>query len=315
MIRLVSAELLRARSRHVIRVLMVGVAVGVVISMGIATWNSAKSSADESYRSALASCMRGEFVPPDQLPPQYHSLAEFCADQVRPEDYGSNQLRWADLGQILNGTSSIVILLGVLLGATLGGADWTAGSMSTLLTWEPRRIRVLSIRTAVAAFVAFVFTVAAQAFFVLIFRLGVAIAGTTAGVEPGMLRHAAGTGLRVALVAALFAVVAHALATLGRSTVAAVGILFGYLVIFEGFVSNLWIGLQPRLLIRAAVVVISHQPLYDPRVSATFGPNGELTSQLQRVLLSVAGAWVVLFAWAIGLLLVALFAFRVRDVN
>jgi ABC-2 type transport system permease protein len=314
MIRLLSAELLRARSRHVIRVLMVGVVVGVVLSMGIATWNSARSSADASYRSALASCMRGEFTPPGQVPPPYHSLAEYCADQVRPENFQSNQLRWADLGQILNGISSIVILLGVLLGATLGGADWTAGSMGTLLTWEPRRIRVLIVRASVAAFVAFVFTMVAQAFFVLIYRLGVAIAGNTAGVARGMLGHATGTAFRVAVVAALLAVVAHALATLGRSTVAAVGILFGYLVIFEGFVSNLWIGLQPRLLIRAAVVVVAHQPLYDPRATVTFDSSG-VTELSQRVLLSVPGAWVVLFAWAIGLLVVGLFAFRVRDVN
>jgi ABC-2 type transport system permease protein len=314
MIRLASAELLRAWSRRVIRVLMIGVVVGVVISMGIATWNSAKKSGEAQYRANLASCMRGEFIPPDQLPPHYHSLKEFCADQVRPENYQSNRLRWADLEQILNGLSSIVILLGVLLGATLGGADWTTGSMSTLLTWEPRRIRVLLVRAAVAAVVAFVFTVVAQAFFVVVYRICVAIAGTTDGVGPGLMSHAAGTALRVAIVAAVFAVVAHALATLGRSTVAAVGLLFGYLVIFEGFVANLWVGLQPRLLIRAAVVVVSHQPLYDPRATVTFRSSG-VTELSQRILLSVGGAWVVLCVWVIVLLAAALLAFRVRDVN
>jgi ABC-2 type transport system permease protein len=187
--------------------------------------------------------------------------------------------------------------------------------MGTLLTWEPRRIRVLLVRTVVAAFVVFIFTVTAQVFFALVYRLGVAIAGTTAGVAPGMLGHATGTAFRVAIVAAVFAVVAHALATLGRSTVAAVGILFGYLVIFEGFVSNLWIGLQPRLLVRAAVVVVSHQPLYDPRGFSQSVENGIVISQPERVLLSVGAAWVVLSLWAIVLLGAGLFAFRVRDVN
>ncbi len=59
----------------------------------------------------------------------------------------------------------------------------------------------------------------------------------------------------------LFGVVAHAVATLGRSTVAALGVLFGYLIVVEGFVAGLWTAIQPRLLIRAAEVAISQQPL------------------------------------------------------
>jgi ABC-type transport system involved in multi-copper enzyme maturation permease subunit len=315
-IRLLSAELLRGLSRRVVRMLVVGVIAGVVIGVGIATWNSGRGSAQAEYESQLASCLRGDFVPVNDLPPGYGTIEEFCADQVRIEYFDSNEIKWADVDENLEGMGSIVILVGAFLGATLGGADWTAGTMSTLLTWEPRRTRVLLVRAAIAAAAAFAVATFAQAFFALAFRVGVALAGTTAGTPSGTLGHAAGLGLRVAAVAALTAIVAHAIATFGRSTVSAVGVLFGYLVLVEGFLSNLWTDLQPRLLVRAAVVVVSQQPLLDPSASATIGQNGEVSDITPGgVLLSVRGAWVVVVLWAAIALGIALFAFRTRDVT
>jgi ABC-type transport system involved in multi-copper enzyme maturation permease subunit len=315
-IRLLSAELLRASSRRVIRLLIVGVIAGVSIGVGLAAWNSDRGSAEAQYEAQLASCLRGDFVPVDDLPPPYATIEEFCADQVHIDDFASNEITWADVGDILEGMASIVILVGALVGASLGGADWTAGSMGTLLTWEPRRARVLLVRVAVAAAAAFAMATFAQAFFALVFRIGVALAGTTAGTSSGTLTHAAWLGLRVAAVTALVAIVAHAIATFGRSTVSAVGVLFGYLVLVEGFISNLWTDLQPRLLVRAAVVVVSQSPLLDPRATATIGANGEITDVTPGgILLSVRGAWVVVVLWAAIALGVALFAFRTRDVT
>ncbi len=313
--RLLSAEVLRALSRRVIRMLVVGIIVGVVIGVGIATWNSDRGSGQAQYENQLASCLRGEFIPADQLPRQYATLQDFCADQVHIENYDSNEIRWAELEHLVQGMGPIVILLGAFLGATLGGADWTAGTMGTLLTWEPRRIRVLLVRTAVATAVAFVMAAFALTLFAVVFRVGVAIAGTTAGSAPDLLGATAGYGVRIAAVAALTAIVAHAIATFGRSTVAAMGILFGYLVLVEGFLSNLWTGLQPRLLVRAAVVIVSKEPLRDPNVTATFGPNGQLIGQAQAIILTFRGAWVVILLWAAISLGVALFAFRTRDVT
>jgi ABC-type transport system involved in multi-copper enzyme maturation permease subunit len=314
--RLLSAELLRAGSRRVIRLLVVGVIAGVVIGVGIGTWNSDRGGSGQAqYESEMASCLRGDFVPADHVPKPYATLEEFCADTVRIENYDSNEIKWADVDDILEGMGSIVILLGAFLGATLGGADWTAGTMGTLLTWETRRVRVLLVRTAVVTVAAFAMALFAQAFFALVFRIGVALAGTTAGSPAGLVGDAAGLALRVAIVAALIAIVAHAIATFGRSTVSAVGILFGYLVLVEGFLSNLWTDLQPRLLVRAAAVVVSHQPLLDPNAPQQFGPQGQVIGVGPPVLLSVRGAWVVLVLWAAIALGIGMFAFRTRDVT
>ena len=88
------------------------------------------------------------------------------------------QLR--DLPEILQGISTFVILLGALLGASLGGADWTSDTITTLLTWEPRRIKVLLTRAAVVILFAFVITVGLQAIFAAVFWLGASTRGTTA---------------------------------------------------------------------------------------------------------------------------------------
>ncbi len=315
MIGLLRAELLRAWSRRVVRVLAVAVAISIVVSMGIATYNGLRNSADTQYRQALASCLRGEFIPASAIPPRYKDLAAFCADQVRPENFVSNELRWSGVPDVLvSGTSSIVVLLGVLLGATLAGADWTAGTMGTLLTWEPRRVRVHLVRVLVTVAVVLVFTILAQVLLIGVFRIAVAIAGSAEGTPSGMPRHLIGIVVRIAVVAALFGVVAHAVATLGRSTVAALGVIFGYLIVVEGFVAGLWRALQPRLLIRAAEVVISQQPLLG-RAVITSDRSGNVIVQSQEVLLSVSGGWVVLGVWVVALTAVALLVFRARDVS
>ena len=40
--------------------------------------------------------------------------------------------------------TAIFLVVGALFaGASVAGAEWRAGSMTTLLTWEPRRVRVI----------------------------------------------------------------------------------------------------------------------------------------------------------------------------
>lgn len=186
MIGLLRAELLRAWSRRVVRVLAIAVAVSILVSLAIGSYNVSRHSGDAAYQTARQDCLSGNLVPEKKLPPRYHGdLAAYCADQVRPEYYGVSQWRWADLPEALtSGTSSMVVLLGVLLGATLAGADWTAGTMGTLLTWEPRRVRVHLIRLLVTVVVVLVFTLATQLWLIAVFRIAIAISGTTAGTPP-----------------------------------------------------------------------------------------------------------------------------------
>ncbi len=130
-----------------------------------------------------------------------------------------------------------VILLGAWLGASLGGADWTSNTMTTLLTWEPRRVRVFVTRAVVVAVVVMAIIAFLQVVFAGLYDARRPDAGYD-GVHPVRIcgrtrgqRHCAS-----AVVAAAFGLIAYAIAMIGRSTVAALGVLFGYLVLVEGVI-------------------------------------------------------------------------------
>jgi ABC-2 type transport system permease protein len=303
-------------------VLIVGIVIGTVIGMTIGAVHSHKPTPERLaagqalYERQRTACLHGKFLGTPSPPPPYTTIEEYCDDTVRPENYtGSDQLQLNSIPDLLLGISTIVALVGVLLGSTLGGADWGAGTMGTLLTWEPRRVRVLLTRAVVVALIALGVTIFLQVVVSVSFWAAAALRGSTQ-TSPGLWRDTVEQILRNSALAAGFSVVAVSVATVTRSTAAAVGALFGYLVIVEGFLASLWTDLQPRLLIHAATVVASQKPLLDPKASATFGPDGTLIEVSNNgVLLSVRGAWVVLGIWVAGLLGCALLAFRQRDVS
>src|SRR6266550_2935277 len=159
--------------------------VGGVLLIVIAGANSHKPTAAEIASAQAFSdkqfnqCMRGQYG--GQLPPGYNSLQEYCADVTAPQTDTGLQLR--DLAMLLEHTSTFVVLLGVALAASLGGADWSAGTMTTLLTWEPRRVRVLLVRAVVVALVVAFVTLLLQA---ILFGSLVLFEGVIAGLRPSI---------------------------------------------------------------------------------------------------------------------------------
>jgi ABC-2 type transport system permease protein len=311
------SELLRGRSRRILPMMLVGGVLLIVIAMVIAGANSHKpnqaqiAAARANSQKEFVSCMRGHFLPSGEAPPPgYATLQEFCADQTAP--YVDTGLQFRDLALLLEHTSTFVVLLGVALAASLGGADWSAGTMTTLLTWEPRRIRVLLIRALVVALVVALVTLLLQGFLLAVFSLAVALRGTSLGAPPGLVGDAMQTGLRVSTVAAGFGLVALAIATIGRSTVAALGVLFGYLVLFEGVIAGLRPSIQDRLLVRAGGVIVSQTPIFD-QSHESFSSIGPSTPP--PVLLGLTEAWIVAAAYVVVLMVLALLVFRARDVN
>ncbi|TMK36712.1 MAG: hypothetical protein E6G58_04095 [Actinobacteria bacterium] len=317
MIDLFRSELLRSRSRRILPMMLVGGVLLIVVAMVIAGANSHKptpaqiASADAAFKKQFARCMQGQFLGPgEQPPPGYATLQEFCTEAATPPvDAG---LQFRDIALLLEHTSTFVVLLGVALAASLGGADWSAGTMTTLLTWEPRRIRVLLIRALVVSLLVAFVTLLLQGVLLGAFSLAVALRGTSLGAPPGLVGTAVLTGLRVSTVAVGFGLVALAIATIGRSTVAALGVLFGYLVLFEGVIAGLRPSIQDRLLVRAGGVIVSRQPIYDQSHESfsSLGPSSPLP-----VLLGLTEAWIVAAVYVVVLIALALFVFRARDVN
>ena len=317
--RLFRSEFLRARSRRLVPMVIVGGLLAIVVSLTIAAFNShppsqtALDRAQAGHDQQVQRCLNGKYLGGNgQLPTRYGSLEEYCQDNVSTYVAEAGmQLR--DLPEILQGISTFVILLGALLGASLGGADWTSDTMTTLLTWEPRRIRVILTRTLVVVLVAFAITIALQVIFSAVFWLGASTRGTTAFTSSGLWGDAGRTMLRTSGVATAFAVITLSIAMIGRSTVSSLGALFGYLILFEGVIAGFRPSIQGWLLVRAGIVVVSQTPILDYG-SGSYSYSGPNYPE-QIVLMSVARADAVLGAYVVALLVLALFVFRRRDVS
>jgi len=311
---LLRSEFLRARSRRVVPMVIVGGLIAIVIGLGIAAFYAHKppsaevAAAQVQYEQTYQRCLNGKYLGVNQLvDARYTSVQEVCNQAVSPN---LDAVLLRDLGAFLQHISTFVILLGAVVGASLGGADWTSNTMATLLTWEPRRVRVFLERALVVAVFVIAITLFLQITFALLFWLLTATRGVTAILPPSFLGDVAATMLRVSAMGAAFALVAYVIAMVGRSTVSSLGVIFGYLILFEGVIVGFRESVQGSLFVRAAVVVIGQQPiLMEPR-NVPLGPGTQ-----PIVLMDVTKAWVVIGVYVAVLGALSLVQFRRRDVT
>jgi ABC-type transport system involved in multi-copper enzyme maturation permease subunit len=202
------------------------------------------------------------------------------------------------LPDVLMGTSLVLVSVGWILGASAIGADWHAGHVTTILTWEPRRSRVMLAKIAASLASVFVVSLVIQALLGAALAVAAAGAGSTAGADAAWLAESAGVALRVALLSTICAGFGFGLASSGRNTAVALGVGFGYLVIVENLVRGLRPQWTPWLLTDNAGLFIVDSPIDFPLLAR-----------------STVGAGLYLAAVGAVLLLVASGLFRTRDVN
>ena len=202
------------------------------------------------------------------------------------------------LPDVLMGTSLVLVSVAWILGASAIGADWHAGHVTTILTWEPRRGRVMLAKIAASLTSVFVVSLVIQALLGAALAVAAAGAGSTAGADAAWLAESAGVALRVALLSTIFAGFGFGLASAGRNTAVALGVGFGYLVIVENLVRGLRPQWTPWLLTDNAGLFIVDSPI-------DFALLGR----------STVGAGLYLAAVGALLMLAASGLFRTRDVS
>jgi hypothetical protein len=215
-----------------------------------------------------------------------------------PSPFGlDRRFHLTELRGALEGTSPILVILGWFLGASAIGADWHTGMVTTLLTWEPRRIRLMMAKLAAAAGVVFVLVLFLQALLAAGLTAAAVLRGTTGGTDGTWLRGVVGIALRVEALAGVGAAVGFAIASAARNTGAALGVGFAYTLVVENLVRALrphWAG---WLMTDNAVVFVTGQPT---------------GFAVQR---STIQAGLLLGAYAAALVGAATVAFRTRDVT
>lgn len=319
---LLEVELRRYLARRLTRVL-VGVAVvgsavaGVVVFINTEEYSPARAAEEREAR--IAACV-GSFrsVPagveglpvPTRRPaggapafgPDPTQVQQICRSSVGAAEEGPS-LRLTELwapegGDAIWAVTSVFLGIGALIGsASMVGAEWKAGTFTTLLTWEPRRVRVAITKLAAAGLLAVVVAVALQLVLTGALLPTILLRGTTEGADGEWVRAAAGGLARSGLLAGLAAVVGGAVAMIGRSTSAALGAAFAYLAIVEAIL-RAWKPLQARWLLgENATIFLTGRRLDN--------------APFER---PVALAWATLLGYTVALVVLAAVTFRNRDV-
>jgi hypothetical protein len=308
---LLDVEARRYLARRLVRFMVGLVVLGSLIAgtvmffkshrLGATQFQAAQQEAQAQFERDVQACASGEFgIPQSEVPPG-QTMEEFCREQVL---IGSAQIvdpafHLTSLKDVYIGTNGILITLFLLLGASFVGAEWHSGTVTTLLTWEPRRLRVIVAKVAVAAAMAFVGYLALQALIGLALLPTAVFRGSTEGADGAWFREIIGFLLRGGVLAAIAATFGASLAFIGRNTAAALGVAFGYFAILEPLLRVLRPKWQPWLVMdNVATFVLGNS-----------GGNAEFSSR------SVVEAGVLIGIYALGLASVAAAVFRTRDVT
>jgi ABC-type transport system involved in multi-copper enzyme maturation permease subunit len=231
---LLLAELRRMLSRRAVVVLLVAGLVFTALVAGGVAWDGRPISsgdvaaAQEQIDRDIALC--------EENPRRYGRGPNFeCADAMgQPADYIYRQVLTpgAVLESSLLPLTLVLSLLALLIGTTFVGAEWTSGSLSNLLLFEPRRsmvwvAKLLAVAVVVTAFAAVVLGTAVAA--------SLAAAYAWSDVEWTSTRgwDAAYATLRSISVVGAVAVVGVAMTLALRSTMATVGLALGYVLVGE----------------------------------------------------------------------------------
>ena len=239
---LLKVEMRRFVSRRLFRMLSLLVVLGFIatgVGIFINSDNSPEAVAEverERQRQVQFCVESFESAPPGQptIVPEGQNPEEFCEEeQVFVSD---PRFRYEDLQDMLPGLAFIFVSLAWLMGASFIGAEWHHRTLTTLLTWEPRRARVIAAKAVVVAVLTFVWIALLQAFFAAAVYPAAAFQGTLAGVDAAFWGEVLEVGARICATASIAALMGFALATAGRNTAAALGVGFVYLAIVESLI-------------------------------------------------------------------------------
>lgn len=301
---LLTVEVRRLLSRRVVRILFLLSVLGILIagvSVFVKSSNEPRAAVldrDPSVREEVERCRSGELgpiVPPGEIEPTTTPTIEQCLDYIGAADPAFNLV---DLDEILGGTSVPLIILAWVIGATSIGAEWQKGTLQTILTWEPRRLRLIGAKLAASALVVALGFLFLEGLLALVLWPAAAFRGSTVGADAQWLVGLVGVVSRGAAVAVIAASVGFAIATVGRNTAAALGVGFLYISVIEGLVRGLRPQLIPWLVADNAAVFITAEP--------------DLLAIVRR---STAESGLLLLAYALVLCAAATAFFRARDVT
>jgi len=316
-VRLLGIEVRRAFARRLTKIVVMVALAGIIAAGVTVFFKSHRTTAFvgpspqqqlDIRNEQIGNCMRGILpegvgvAPGSSIPPiGTADRQSFCEKVVGQEQFGGfedKRFHLTDIPDIFKHLSVWFAIIAWLLAASYIGAEWRTGMMGTLLTWEPRRVRVMVTKVIAAVFVTFVIVMVLQALLVGALYPAAAYRGSTAGTTEAFWRSFSYVGLRSGALAVLAAILGFAAGALGRNTAAGLGAGFVYLAVIEGgLLGGLIPSIRPWLIVGNAIVFVNNER----------NPDIRGRSPTQAVLLLVG--------YAVGLWLIATFVTKKRDVT
>jgi hypothetical protein len=173
--------------------------------------------------------------------------------------------------------SFFFLLIGGLFGgASVAGAEWRAGTVTTALTWEPRRWRLHLSRTAACCLLSAAISFALQVVFLAALLPAVLAHGSTGHLDSAWWASLLLAILRASFVTSIATLLGVALATAARSTAFAIVAVFLWVAVIEGMIRGLKPGLAQYLWGENIAIALPWAPMDD--VSFARGPLVALTT-------------------------------------
>lgn len=328
--RLVRVEFRRLRSRRFFVVLVGLGLLGYLIGLVVLATQFNKVTPDVLAR---ATVVRDVQVQQNQ---QYYQqclsdpqrptetpVADYCGTEPTAQDM---EVRWfvdvtpfdADRFQQLTLAVGIGVgLLGLFVGATSIGAEWSSRNLVAWLFWEPRRLRLLAAKLVALLSVLVVLAVLAQVIWYVTGKILLATKGIPVEQSDPPRPEFWTELFRMQLRAALFIVptglLGFGLANLMRNTAATLGVALVYLLGVETLLASLNPYLVPFQFTSAAIAWFLPgglhyfgEPIYDPQTQS-MNPRELVFTNLQGGL--------VLLAYAAVITLGSCWLFRRRDIS
>ncbi len=154
-------------------------------------------------------------------------------------------------------TAFFLFMGGLIGGAGVVGGEWKSGSIATMLTWEPRRVRLLGARLAAIALWAFILAMVLQGLQLLAFLPSALFHGSTAGFDSAYAVEVFAAVARIAAITAFAAVLGGCLASISRSTAGAIIAVWIWLALVESILRGRKPWLSSYLLTDTAVRVLT----------------------------------------------------------
>ena len=161
-------------------------------------------------------------------------------------------------------TAALFLVFGAAMcGASVGGAEWRAGTITTALTWEPSRVRLHAARSASAAIMAFLIGFALQVVFLASTLPAVFLNGSTTGTDGDWWVGLFLAMTRISVITAMIALLAVNIATIGRNTSAALIGIAVWAFVAERTIAGLKPGWARFLIGENVATVVPWTPLDD----------------------------------------------------